>query len=518
MKKTTMKRTAMKKTAMKKPKVVKTVMKSKRLGKGALTAALQAMVKSNSVRKDLKFKEAPKAASNTMHLIPLKDRAGYPLKFPKGSIDPKNWRTESRMGSERGNKPVIVDFNRFAWLPDDWGQGVKATSPISRADIKPGNGGTYTVVMSPDGKTFYHRKQAEEYAGCKFTEEAGRNGQIRKAQLQATQAIQVIRAQIKDTAFTGSERMGVDPDAAFFKILSAQERKCLAPAKDFHFCVISARRATSVQGVQDIFMVESQFKEAGVTPTWYVDEASLKEYKKLGLKAVVGGKLTAARNKALKDASRMGKVCVQASDDISAWEYRHGKQAKQRADDAVNKAHAEAQRLIVSPVAGARFILAKMRAAPGESKPQLGGVYMLGSCSRTFAGDPFVRQHFILGDFFVVDKSSVRFDETMTLKEDYDFTCAHIKKHGSVMRCQRLTLSVKHYSNAGGAVDERDKKGKKEQYNVAILKRKWPGCFRDNPKRKNEVIMRWPRGASNDNDDDDDVEIESAKKRPRVAR
>merc|ERR1712039_882719 len=111
-----------------------------------------------------------------------------------------------------------------------------------------------------------------------------------------------------------------------------------------------------------------------------------------------------------------------------------------------------------------------------------------------------------LGDFFVVDKSKVRFDESMTLKEDYDFSCAHIRAHGSVMRCNRLTLSVKHYSNKGGAVDERDKKGKKERMNVAILKKKWPGCFSANPKRKNEVIMRWK--TTNAEEADDDIEVD----------
>merc|ERR1719379_5255 len=136
----------------------------------------------------------------------------------------------------------------------------------------------------------------------------------------------------------------------------------------------------------------------------------------------------------------------------------------------MNAACDKAQRLIISPVAAARFMLAKMRSSPGK-KPQLGGVYMLGSCSRTFAGPEFVRENFILGDFFVVDKSKVRFDEAMTLKEDYDFTCAHIKAHGSVLRCNRMTLQVKHYSNVGGAVDERDKKGKKERMNIAILNR-----------------------------------------------
>jgi len=165
------------------------------------------------------------------------------------------------------------------------------------------------------------------------------------------------------------------------------------------------------------FPSKSQFLEAGVTPTWYVDKASLQEYRDLGLKAVDGGKLTEARNKCLADAARLGKACVQASDDISAWEYRHGAKAASRSFDDVNAAYAEAQRFIISPVAAARFILAKMRGCDGERKPQLGGVYMLGSCSQAMAGDEFRRHHFCIGDFFVVDKSSVRFDETMTLKD-----------------------------------------------------------------------------------------------------
>merc|ERR1719174_2726818 len=112
-------------------------------------------------------------------------------------------------------------------------------------------------------------------------------------------------------------------------------------------------------------MVQTQLVDAGATPTWYVDEDSLKDYQALGLKAVVGGKLTAARNKALQDAHRLGKVCVQCSDDISAWEYREGANVKVRSDDAMNAAHAAAQRFIVPPVAAARLILAKMRAADG---------------------------------------------------------------------------------------------------------------------------------------------------------
>merc|ERR1712060_728462 len=115
------------------------------------------------------------------------------------------------------------------------------------------------------------------------------------------------------------------------------------------------------------------------------------------------------------------------------------------------------------------------------------------------------RHHFILGDFFVVDGGSVTFDEEMKLKEDYDFTCSHIKAHGSVFRCNRMTLNVKHYDNGGGACSNRDQKGTEEQRNIEILNQKWPGCFRKNPKRKNEVILKWKTAVG----DDDDAELSS---------
>lgn len=184
--------------------------------------------------------------------------------------------------------------------------------------------------------------------------------------------------------------------------------------------------------------------------------------------------------------------------------------------DAQNAAHNAARRYIVSPVAAARFMLAKMRGAE-DPKPRLGGVYMLGSCARTFAGEAFVRKNFILGDFFVADKSPVRFDQEMTLKEDYDFTCAHINAHGSVMRCNRMTLNVKHYSNAGGACTNRDKKGLEERRNIDILHRKWPGAFRRHPRRHNEVILQLSRGrlsggCGGDGDDEEDADGGEEKK------
>jgi hypothetical protein len=495
-------------------KVKKAIMKPKRLSKSTIRSALVADLKTQSGRKDIKFDKTPDVANRAMISVPIEQRAGYPVKRAKGSVDPKDWKTEKLV-------KVNVDFARHAWLPDDWGQGVKITIPTAHSTGT--GGGTYTVIIAPDGKVFYHRVHAEEYAGYKFSNELGFNGQIRFAKLRAEQQIQLARMAIKDVSKGKSVQLiGTDPDEKLFRVLSPAERKCLVGKDKFHFAVVSARRATSVTGVADIFAVQTQLLEAGVTPTWYVDEASVKDYQKLGLKAVVGGKLTAARNKALSDANKAGKVCVQLSDDISAWEYRDGKAAKVRDFDALNKAHAAAKCIIISPVAAARFILAKMRGAEGKQKPKLGGVYMLGSCSRTMCGDMFQREHFIIGDFFVVDRgSTVRFDEEMTLKEDYDFACSHIKKYGSVMRCNRMTLNVKHYDNGGGACSNRDKKGREEKRNIAILNRKWPGAFTPNWKRNGEVIMRWKRdGGSQGGDvevgDDEEDGLPPRKKRAKA--
>merc|ERR1712118_94038 len=72
------------------------------------------------------------------------------------------------------------------------------------------------------------------------------------------------------------------------------------------------------------------------------------------------------------------------------------------------------------------------------------------------------------------------------------------------MRCERMTLNVKHYSNKGCAVAVRDNKGKEEQKNIATLLKKWPGRFRMNPKRKNEGILSWRKDKRVDGGDDDE--------------
>jgi len=338
-----------------------------------------------------------------------------------------------------------------------------------------GPGGTYLGWISPEGKFFYHRKRyptaIEETLGKALTAKDGFNGILRS-----------VKNSMKPNA-----------DKEFLqKCLTPSERKHILPANKFHFAVVSARRATIEQGIQDILTVEAQFRNCGVKPMWYVDAESLQAYKDLGLNAKVGGKLTPARNMALADAARLGKRCVQCSDDISKWEYLDI--AKQNLSgevsfDKANAALAGCPRWVISPLASAQFILAKMRSDP--KKPQLGGVFPTGNATMTMGFQEYSRHHFILGDWFVADNSPCRFDNTLTLKEDYDYTCSHIKKHGAVLRCNRMFVIAKHATNKGGAVAVRDNAGTREQFNISILMAKWPGVFKHNVKRKNEVLMCW---------------------------
>lgn len=407
--------------------------------------------------------DVPKAHALLAAKLPIERRAGAPI---KGGFPVEEWA--KKWGD------IVVDIGRTSWLPDDWGQGVKWTKPTAHSTGS--SGGSLTSFISPDGRRFYHKERVEEWCGCKLSSKDGFNGQMRRAWLLGLEA----------QCVSGGEW-------AFFKLLSPTERKHLPGLDELHVCIISGMRTRTPEGVKDLATVQAQFLAAGVEPTWYVDEVSVNEYRMLGLKAVVGGKLTPARNMALADAARMGKACLQVSDDVSRWEHRHGPQAKDKSDAASNAAHAAAKRYLVSPVTAARFILAKLRACGGRNKgPQLGGVYPRRSCSRAFCHESVGSKHFIIGDFFVVDNSPVRFDENMSLKEDYAFTAEHIEKHGSVLRLNRMTITAKHGTNAGGAVAQRDGKGIEEEKNIAILMRRWPKVFRRNPHREHEVILRWP--------------------------
>lgn len=359
------------------------------------------------------------------------------------------------------------------WLPDNWAHGVKTTCK------------TYLpVYIAPNMRTIFHQPVVEAI----IQQQLG-NGTERMVEW-------AIKQMSKGRDWYDNP-IKFDPDSKLFACLSKKERSHLPAVDAFHFGVISARRANELSGIRGIVNVQVRFLAVGIRPKWYVDEASLKDYQKLGLDAIVGGKLCPSRNKALRDAARLGKACVQVSDDITGWEFMNSKlDAKAlRAKGAtsmlkVANAAVNSSRIVVSPLAAARFLLAKMRAA--EPRPRLGGVLPTGNAAMACLAQMTTPDGFILGDFFVNDDSLARFDESITLKEDYDFTCSHLERYGSVMRCNRLCIKVTHETNPGGAVDSRDASGHKERRNIEILMKKWPGVFKLHSTRGDtQVKMKW---------------------------
>ena len=45
-------------------------------------------------------------------------------------------------------------------------------------------------------------------------------------------------------------------------------------------------------------------------------------------------------------------------------------------------------------------------------------------------------------------RTSLRFDERMTLKEDYDYTAQHLHEHGAVARSNRVFITATHCARA----------------------------------------------------------------------
>jgi len=280
---------------------------------------------------------------------------------------------------------------------------------------------------------------------------------------------------------------GPEADRLLFEGLSAEEKALIPSVNEIHFTVVSGFRTRSVEGITDILRIQKLYNDAGVVPTWYVDNECPEEYRKLGLQVVKAGKLIPSRNKALEEAFAVGKACVQTSDDIGSW-HLVCDSTRYHTDDGANAAFKRSDKLLVSPVAAARYMLAKMRARGNQCK--LGGVYPLSNGGRAMRAEAVHQQHFILGDFFASEVSDIRFDERLTLKEDYDYTASHLQKYGEVLRCNRLIITAKHETNAGGACDARDAEGTKERYNIAILKEKWGTAIADHPTRANQIVLR----------------------------
>ena len=161
-------------------------------------------------------------------------------------------------------------------------------------------------------------------------------------------------------------------------------------------------------------------------PTWIVGEGESEAYRRAGaVRVEEGGGLCASRNKAIDLTSKIeNAICVQMSDDISWLHVLHfDKWTKPETQAIANELSKKAVQ--VTPLTAARYIELNMR----DNGARLGGVYVNVNKGFALMTPPVSKNLFVVGDFLVVDpSSSPRFDESMTLKEDYDFTAQHLDK------------------------------------------------------------------------------------------
>ena len=295
------------------------------------------------------------------------------------------------------------------------------------------------------------------------------------------------------------------------------------PEKKLLFAIISKGRPGNVR------RLENELKAGGVAVkdiVWVVGAGEGKTYHAEG-QVHEGGGLCKSRNLAI-DLAVNYDYCVQLSDDMAGnkgaqvmkfenkvaldlfdafslsdkneWnkKWKPELSAKKSQDMTAPPTCNDFARdnLVSVSVPGAAKLVAGVLEGHGTAK--LAGVTPTANAGLYAGSVPVGTDNFIVGDFLVIDTTTtVRFDERMTLKEDYYFTAQNLLVYKEVVRLNKVFLEFRHYDNDGGAVDVRGKPDKDipnpiEQRNINFLRHTFPGAFRTNPQRGiNEIIFNW---------------------------
>lgn len=226
-----------------------------------------------------------------------------------------------------------------------------------------------------------------------------------------------------------------------------------------HIAVISSRRPQNVE----------RYAQLNKRAVWYVGEGEGADYAAAGAKHIrESGGLCQSRNAALEEAFAAGRSCLQLSDDLKA----------------VYRATAKGKKEAVELLAAVDLLAGAM----ADSGAKLGGCAPTANAFYFNPNRPTHTAAFIVGDFILVEPSTPRFDTAMTLKEDYDFTLQHLAQYSIICRANFLLPEFEHRSNRGGAVAVRT--SAEEQKNIRHLRSKWGSIIRDNPRRKDEILLK----------------------------
>jgi len=237
--------------------------------------------------------------------------------------------------------------------------------------------------------------------------------------------------------------------------------------------VISTRRPNNVARIQSI---------CG-DATWIVSPGEEMDYKINGAKRVLSANgLCEARNLALMDANLFNEICFQISDDLMRIAIVKNPEKK-----ITGKKYSDIKNRIDKTCSfskAAKEMISQLK----DSKFKLCGASTTYNFMNLFGMKMVQNNQFIIGDFFAVKPSKIRFDTKLKLKEDYDFTIQHWKAFGGVLRLNYIMPLFKHYDNQGGAVDVRSDNLEQEQ--IKYLMKKHKQLIKTNPKRKNEILLK----------------------------
>lgn len=106
-----------------------------------------------------------------------------------------------------------------------------------------------------------------------------------------------------------------------------------------------------------------------------------------------------------------------------------------------------------------------------ESPYRLLGVNIVSDKGSYREYTPFSTVCYISGSFMMLSKSGVRFDESLPLKEDYDFTIQNCNQYRGVLRVNKYALVKNDHGNQGGCAVYRNMEKEREQ--MDLFKRKW---------------------------------------------
>lgn len=107
---------------------------------------------------------------------------------------------------------------------------------------------------------------------------------------------------------------------------------------------------------------------------------------------------------------------------------------------------------------------------------------------------PFSFNSPVLGPFLCILDSTLRFDENLPLKEDYDFFIQQLRKHRKVLRLNYLHYNADHQNFEGGCKEYRNITISENQQKEALIK-KWGTDVVDynprNPDLVNLVVKKF---------------------------